>query len=154
MELVLWRHAEAEELRTGITDLQRALTPKGQRQARGMARWLNERLPQDARVLCSPAVRTQQTVAALKRPFETLDALRPDATVAQLLHAARWPQDDQAVVLVVGHQPTLGAVAAHLMAQSSTSWAVKKGAIWWFRLRQRLDRQEVVLQTVWGPVEG
>ena len=42
MDLVFWRHAEAEE---GIPDLQRPLTAKGQKQARRMAEWLDSQLP-------------------------------------------------------------------------------------------------------------
>ena len=33
MDLILWRHAEAEDARAGQDDLERALTPKGERQA-------------------------------------------------------------------------------------------------------------------------
>ena len=51
MELVLWRHADAED---GIPDEARKLTPKGIRQAERMAAWLRERLPQHARILNSP----------------------------------------------------------------------------------------------------
>ena len=91
MDLILWRHAEAQLLREGRTDLERALTPKGERQAQRMAEWLNQRLAESTRVLVSPAVRTQQTAAALGRPFKTVATLAPDGTVGGLLKAARWP---------------------------------------------------------------
>ena len=41
MDLILWRHAEAEE---GDNDLARELTPKGEKQAARVAEWLLQRL--------------------------------------------------------------------------------------------------------------
>ena len=41
MDLILWRHAEAFELPDGGDDLDRALTPKGERQAARVADWLS-----------------------------------------------------------------------------------------------------------------
>ena len=91
MDLILWRHAEAHELREGEgDDLARALTPKGERNAARMAQWLNHVLPATARVLVSPAVRTQQTAAALERKFKTVPALAPDGSVEALVAAWRW----------------------------------------------------------------
>lgn len=149
MDLILWRHAEAQLQREGQTDLQRALTPKGERQAARMAEWLNRRLAESTRVLASPALRCQQTVKALGRSFKTVDRLAPDASVDDLLAAVRWP-DANEPVLVVGHQPTLGLVAARLLAAQDLPWAVKKGAVWWLKHRQREGLAQVVLHGVQG----
>jgi phosphohistidine phosphatase len=62
MELILWRHAEAE---IGEPDLGRKLTPRGEKQARRVAEWLHAQLPDSARILVSPATRAQQTAKAL-----------------------------------------------------------------------------------------
>src|SRR5674476_1390644 len=62
MDLILWRHAEAED---GTPDHARELTAKGIKQAGKVAAFLHQHLPQDHRILVSPATRTQQTVAAL-----------------------------------------------------------------------------------------
>ena len=43
MDLILWRHAEALEMREIQDDLDRALTSKGERQAHRVAAWLNQR---------------------------------------------------------------------------------------------------------------
>lgn len=150
MDLILWRHAEAFEMREVQTDLDRALTPKGERQAQRMAAWLNRQLPSSARVLVSPARRTQQTAQALERKFKTLDALAPDGSVEALLHVTRWPESREPV-LVVGHQPTLGLAAAYLATGQPLPWAVKKGAVWWLRAREREGVQQVVLHAVLGP---
>lgn len=150
MDLILWRHAEAHLLREGQTDVQRALTPKGERQAQRMADWLNQRLAQSTRLLVSPALRAQQTAKALGRHGKTVEALSPEATPDDLLAAVRWPESNEPV-LVVGHQPTLGLVVARLLAGTDQSWSVKKGAVWWLRHREREGVVQVVLQAVQGP---
>lgn len=150
MDLILWRHAEAHLAREGQDDAERALTPKGERQAQRMAEWLNQRLAASTRVLVSPAVRAQQTAKALKRNFRTIEALTHDAGVDALLEAVRWPESNEPV-LVVGHQPTLGFTAARLLADIDKYWAMKKGAVWWLRHRERDGTAQVVLQAVQGP---
>ena len=68
MDLILWRHAEAEDGSLTLPDAQRRLTERGEKQARKMALWLSEHLPKATRILVSPAQRTQQTVHPLQRP--------------------------------------------------------------------------------------
>jgi phosphohistidine phosphatase len=150
MDLILWRHAEAFEAREGQQDLDRALTPKGERQAQRVAAWLQQQLPASARVLASPARRTQQTVAALDRRFKTLPALAPEAGVDALLQATRWPESREPV-LVVGHQPTLGQAAAYLVCGSVLPWSLRKGCVWWLRARERCGQTQVVVHAVIGP---
>jgi len=131
-------------------DLDRALTSKGERQAQRMAGWLNRQLPASARVLASPARRALQTVAALERKFKTVPALAPEGTVEGLLHAVRWP-DAGEPVLVVGHQPTLGLAAAYLLTGQALPWTVRKGALWWLRAREREGELQVVLHAMVAP---
>lgn len=150
MDLILWRHAEALEMREVQEDLDRALTPKGERQAQRLSTWLNRQLPSSTRVLVSPARRAQQTAAALERKFKTVPALAPDATVEALLHAVRWP-DAREPVLVIGHQPTLGLAAAYLISGQAQAWAVRKGAAWWLRGREREGQLQIVLHAVVSP---
>ena len=114
MDLVLWRHAQAQDWEPGCDDLARPLTSKGEKQAVRMAKWLDRQLPEGARIVCSPARRAEQTVAALGRKYKLDPDLSPDATAAQLLQRVQWP-GASATVLVVGHQPTLGQVAAQLL---------------------------------------
>jgi phosphohistidine phosphatase len=147
MDLVLWRHAEAEP---GEPDLGRRLTSKGLKQAERMAAWLEPRLPDTTRILVSPAARTQQTALALGRKFKTVDDIAPGASAAALLAAAGWP-DAREPVVVVGHQPTLGEVAAMLLAGETASWSVKKGALWWLSNRTRDGESGVVLKVAIGP---
>ena len=147
MDLILWRHAEAED---GVPDMQRALTEKGHKQAVRMAQWLRARLPEDVRILVSPAVRAQQTAAALAKDFSTLEALAPAADAQDIIDAAGWPRVGGTVV-IVGHQPTLGAVLARILAQANDSWSVKKGAVWWLANKKRGNSSETVLKAAISP---
>lgn len=149
MDLVLWRHAQAQ-VEPVADDLARRLTTKGERQAERMAAWLNQRLPNTARILVSPAQRTQQTAQPLARAFKTVEALAPGASVDDVLQAARWPESTD-TVLLVGHQPRLGMVAARLMTGQDLPWSIRKGAVWWLRGRELDGALVVTLQAVQSP---
>ena len=147
MDLILWRHAEAQEPPAGMADLDRALTRRGQQQAARMAAWLDRQLPDGTRVLASPALRTVQTAQALQRRFRPQAELLPGASADALLQLAGWP-DARAPVLLVGHQPTLGQVIARLLGLAEPDCAVKKGAVWWLRSRQRAGTPQTVVVAV------
>jgi len=147
MELILWRHAEAEDT---VPDQDRELTAKGRKQASRMADWLTPRLSQDIRIMVSPATRTLQTAQALGRRVERVPALAPGGSAADVLAATGWP-DAAYPVLVVGHQPTLGQVAMQLLTGQAGDLAVKKGSIWWFQSRERAGQLQVVLRAVATP---
>lgn len=147
MDLILWRHAEAED---GVPDAGRKLTEKGLKQAQQMAAWLKPRLPQATRILVSPAIRTQQTAATLDMEFETAKELGVATNTATLLAKAGWP-DTHGAVLVVGHQPTLGQIAAFLLSGEEQLWSVKKGAVWWISNRVRQGEGQTVLRCVMAP---
>jgi phosphohistidine phosphatase len=127
VDLVLWRHGEAAP---GVPDEARPLTPRGVAQAKAMATWLAQRLPQDCRILVSAALRAQQTARALGRDFETTADVGTATTVQTLLVAAGWP-DAGEDVLVVGHQPTLGEVASLLLEGEAGGRSVGTGAVLW-----------------------
>jgi len=146
MDLILWRHAEAED---GRPDLERRLTDRGRKQAARMAKWLRERLPKDYRLLSSPAARALQTAEALETP-KTVDALAPGAAARDILKAAQWPDYD-GTVIVVGHQPDLGMVAAYLVSGANVEWSLKKGALWWLSYRKRNGESQVVVRAAMSP---
>lgn len=150
MELILWRHAEAEEARHDQPDAKRRLTAHGEKQARLVAQWLKKRLPKKTRILVSPAIRCQQTAHALALPFEIEPKIGVGADVADLLAVAQWP-DSPGAVLLIGHQPTLGRLAAQLLSGAEADWSVKKGAVWWFSRRSRENREQTVLRAVITP---
>ncbi|WP_018411816.1 SixA phosphatase family protein [Methyloversatilis thermotolerans] len=146
MDLILWRHAEALDT---VPDATRKLSARGEKQAKQMAAWLKPRLPRNTRILVSPATRCQQTAAALDLEFETSRALFTDASVADLIAATDWPTGGS--VLVVGHQPTLGRVAALLLSGQETDWSVKKGSVWWLSNRVREGQAQHILRACLAP---
>lgn len=147
MDLILWRHADAED---GFPDKGRKLTAKGVKQADQMAEWLKARMPEGTRILASPAKRAQQTAQALGLAFETDKAVDVGADATAVLEAAGWP-DAKGAVLVVGHQPTLGRVAAFLLSGGEAEWTLKKGGVWWISNRVRQDESQTVLRAVMAP---
>jgi len=147
MDLILWRHCEAE---VGEPDLGRRLTSKGIKQAERMAAWLDAHLPDSCRILVSPADRAQQTAQVLHRKFRTVPDLAPGASVAAVLLAANWPESREPV-LIVGHQPTLGTVASFLLSGEEAYWSVRKGAVWWLSNRAKEGASAVVLKVAQSP---
>lgn len=154
MDLILWRHAEAQDWLEGEaqagSDLDRALTPRGEKQAVRMAGWLDRHLPEGVRILVSPARRCEQTVMALGRKYKLRTELAPDATPEQLLELVAWPTS-KLPTLVVGHQPILGQTIARLLGLQESECPVKKGAVWWLRNRDREGFRQTVVVTVQSP---
>ncbi|WLI90621.1 phosphohistidine phosphatase SixA [Massilia sp. R2A-15] len=147
MDLILWRHAEAEE---GSPDLQRPLTAKGQKQARRMAEWLDSQLPEGCKILVSPALRTLQTVEPLGRKYKVVQEIGPGASAQDVLRAVNWPKGKEAV-MVVGHQPTLGQVAALLVGGQEAYWEMKKANAWWIVQKEADDPDSFYLKAVMAP---
>ena len=147
MELILWRHADAED---GIPDAERKLTAKGLKQAARMAKWLRARIPDSAVVLASPAKRAQQTAQALTPDFKTVAELGLAASAEGVLRAAGWP-DREGCVVVVGHQPTLGETAALALTGKKEPWNVKKGAVLWFVRRDDEEPARTQLRAAISP---
>lgn len=157
MDLILWRHAEAHEHPVPLegqpgdeADLARRLTPRGEKQAARMASWLDRQLPDGTRIWCSPATRCEQTVMALGRKYRTSATILPEASSGALLDLVHWPEG-KSPVLVVGHQPTLGWVISQTVGMQRDECAVKKGAVWWLRHRERAGEHQTVILAVQTP---
>lgn len=155
MDLILWRHAQAHDAQPGCDDASRALTHKGEGQAARVAVWLDRQLPESARVLVSPARRAEQTARALGRKYKLRDELAPESSAEELLALIRWSPETAAphkgAVLLVGHQPTLGQLAARLLGTADPVCDIRKGAVWWFRSHQRERQMSFRLVAVVGP---
>lgn len=147
MDLILWRHAEAED---GYPDEARPLTAKGKKQALLASRWLAKRLPDRYTLLVSPAVRARETAAPLSTEGKVEGRIGPGARPGDLLEAAGWPGGEGTVV-VVGHQPTLGEAAGLLLSGEPVPLKVRKGALWWIRGRRRGSLWEATLLAVADP---
>jgi phosphohistidine phosphatase len=112
VQLYLVRHAEAAD---GEPDELRPLTAEGRRAARELGeRLASEGIRPDA-VLTSPLLRARETGAELARPAglaaEADDRLAPGATAEDVKAAAGGRGE---TVVVVGHQPDCGRIAAAL----------------------------------------
>jgi len=154
MELLLWRHAEADDGGVGKPDHDRRLTARGEKQARHIAGWLRQHYQKPLRILVSPAVRCQQTAHTLALPFDIEARLGTSAVAADLRDAAHWPDGEgtrDGGVLLIGHQPTLGQLAALLLSGREDDWSFKKGALWWFSSRSREGDSQAVLKAVISP---
>jgi phosphohistidine phosphatase len=133
--LILWRHADAEMANIAIGvdgDMARELTLKGKQQAKVMAHWLQAHLPKNLLLLSSPAVRAFETAEALKYKINVHQALKPGATLQDVLSVLENIKSPTQNLLIVGHQPWLGLLVAHLTGGADMH--IKKGAIWWLRL--------------------
>lgn len=151
MDLVLWRHAEAHELSEHQQDdLARPLTARGSKQAQRMGAWLEQHMPAETRILCSPALRCTSTADTLRRRFKVCSELAPDQDDVALLELANWPEAKQAV-LIIGHQPTLGLVVGRLLGWQGHVLSVRKGSVWWLRSRLRLGQRQTVVHCVQTP---
>ena len=112
MRLYLVRHAEAAP---GEPDELRRLTPQGREQARELGRRLEADGARPGAILTSPLLRARETGGELARPFDVAtepdDRLAPGATTDDLRAAIAGRGEE---VVVVGHQPDCGRIAAAL----------------------------------------
>jgi phosphohistidine phosphatase len=157
--IILWRHSQATDLVDLIQgdmaesrdiekeDLLRPLTLKGQHQARRMAAWLEKSCiknisskntstgnanTKNIQIYSSPALRTFQTASAFRADVQLSNALKPEATLQQVLDFLSSIEHQKNIV-IVGHQPWLGELAAHLLGLKQAQINIKKGAIWWLQ---------------------
>lgn len=151
IELILWRHADAHN---GWPDLERELTREGREQARLTAEWLKPRLPSRYWLLSSPAVRARQTASALSGDIRVDERLIPGAEVGEYAEVIDWPHGPQGcpgLLIVVAHQPILGAIAARLMTGMDYGWEFGKSSVWWFSAREPDARGQTVLRAMMTP---
>jgi len=150
MDLILWRHADAEDAHGRVPDIDRPLTERGRKQAERIAEWLHEQHTRNLRVIASPARRAVQTAETLGVPVKVNKQLAIGASPAELLAAAEWP-DHAGATILVGHQPALGRLASLLLSGAEADWTIKKGGVWWFTNRVRRDETQTVLRAVLNP---
>jgi phosphohistidine phosphatase len=154
MELILWRHAEAEPHAADHQgDQLRELTAKGARHASRVGAWLDRQLPSHCRILSSPAARCVQTAQALGRKFITVEALNTDSSAERILEAAGWP-DNKHTVVVVGHQPLLGQVASLIFSGTTQDWKIRKASVFWIASKGEDDPAPFVRLAVGPDIVG
>ncbi|HEX7968055.1 MAG TPA: histidine phosphatase family protein [Stellaceae bacterium] len=117
-ELHLLRHAKAAPQEDG-GDRERSLDPSGRRAAQALAAWAAGRRLAPELVLCSPALRTRQTLdivapALVRSPHILIEDSLYLANARQLLARLRKVAAGVASVIVVGHNPGLHELATIL----------------------------------------
>ena len=150
MNLILWRHAQAEE--KAESDLARLLTAKGHHQAEQAAGWLTEHLSEEHSVWVSEAARSQQTAAHFSRDYTIMSALNPESSAEMPLQLIAEANEDSTII-IVGHQPWIGDLCAYLLNQhwNSETWAIKKGSFWWFKIEQNKHSFQATLKASLPP---
>lgn len=114
--LVVMRHADAEPPRPDHPDVDRPLTPTGQRRAASRRAAVAELDPD--LVLCSSATRARQTLEALGplRGTVHIDRDLYEASATSLLLRLAEVEEAVGTVMVVGHMPTVAQAVDGLLA--------------------------------------
>jgi phosphohistidine phosphatase len=117
MDLILLRHAKADDRSPGLADEERKLTPKGRKRAQAAAKGLASYVRKDDQIeiWTSPALRSRQTAAILAETLGGLVTEHPaiyGGSLEELI--ARWRDHPADVIVVVGHEPHLSIWAQQL----------------------------------------
>jgi phosphohistidine phosphatase len=145
--ILLWRHADALPLNAEFTeDSDRPLSSKGHLQAKKVANWLATHLSKHTLIVSSSAVRAKQTAQLLSHDIIISEHIVPGASleaVLKTLDDLSMQNQGQSDLLIVGHQPWLGELAAYLLdikqSQPTGALNIKKGAVWWFKISTTTD---------------
>jgi phosphohistidine phosphatase len=132
MELYLLRHAEAEESR--VQDEQRALTSKGQKQARMVGKFcrMHSFIPQI--ILSSPLLRAEQTARILALELDLPDIVR----LEEFLRPGMSPQralsylekcSERGSIFLVGHEPDFSNLAGTLIGARAENIRIRKATL-------------------------
>jgi phosphohistidine phosphatase len=134
LRIFLVRHGDADaEIPEGLGDEARALTAKARSNTAHHFASLAERMGPISLILTSPLVRTVQTAQILSFAVKHEGLLRvhrcllPDMPVGAV-EPVIAEHADQNLVLV-GHQPSMGALAAHLLGMQSFPKPVNPGTV-------------------------
>lgn len=133
-ELLLLRHGIAEERGPDRDEALRRLTPEGLRRCRQVVEQLGRLGLGADRLITSPLARARQTAelalaAGLAPSLEENEALAPGGEALALLRAELDPQATGQRLLLVGHEPDLGGLAAQLIGAAHGSIALKKAGL-------------------------
>jgi len=151
-EVILLRHAHAEALKAGQTDAERPLSRRGVDEAHAAGRWLRKQSVLPARILCSPSVRTQQTLLeALGEVASTSEPRIYEASAGELI-ALIDDNADAKRLLLVGHNPGFETLVALLATgQSGDFRGVPPGGIAWFEIDGDAEPGAGRLEAFWSP---
>jgi len=123
--ILLLRHAKSDWGKAGVKDHARPLNRRGEQAAEAMAAYIGKHCPRPDLILCSTALRTRQTLAPLVHrlaPPAPPIAFEDDLYLASedtLLERLRALPEDKSIVLLIGHNDGIGALAAALAGRGA-----------------------------------
>ncbi len=134
MRVFLIRHGEADaEVPEALDDDARSLTPRGREALPGHFAAVASYFARVDAIFTSPLVRAVQTSTLLSQalkfggPFRAHRALYPDAPVGGV--EALLDAHPRKTLILVGHQPSIGAAAAYLLGRATLPKAVSPGTV-------------------------
>jgi phosphohistidine phosphatase len=134
VQVFLVRHAEAAYETLALPDAHRPLTQQGRRQARALGDRLRWHDCDPSHIWSSPRVRAIQTAELLaatlgsETAVEVVAALAPDGPAGDVAAALAELADD-AIVVIIGHEPGLSALGALLIGEPALARIAKAEAV-------------------------
>ncbi|MEV2220685.1 MULTISPECIES: SixA phosphatase family protein [Nocardia] len=123
--LILMRHGKSS-YPDGISDHERPLAPRGQREAGLAGQWLRETQPPIDAVRCSTATRTRETLAATGVTAPVVyEAGIYEASPRTLIELVQLSDDDVTTLLVIGHAPGMPWTAWELASNRDSDPAIE-----------------------------
>ena len=151
-EVILLRHAHAEKQAPGQSDADRELSERGIAEAKDAGKWLHQQDLSDLTILCSPSVRTRQTLEyALGKTNANFESRIYEATAGDL-DALIDEHEDAKRLLLVGHNPGFETLVALLATgQSGDFRGMPPGGIAWFEIDGAAEPGAGKLKAFWSP---
>jgi len=127
MKIILARHAAAED--KAASDAERRLTPEGHEQAAVMGRLIAATVERVEQVWTSPLPRALETAEIAAKHLGVIPKIEPELAIGGELEQLCWKMHREAVttLMLVGHQPDLGRLAARLLGLVSEISLKKSG---------------------------
>jgi len=130
-QLLLMRHAKSDWKDSGLGDKERSLNSRGRSTAPIMAQWIVEQDLLPDIVLCSSAIRTQQTLDLMLQKWATLRKATPtlalpqvsiedqlylasDSLILSVVQSNAKVCSSENGVMVLGHNPGMEILASNL----------------------------------------
>ena len=151
-EVILLRHAHAEKQASGQNDADRELSERGIAEAKAAGKWLAKQDLSSITILCSPSVRTRQTLQyALGNVEATFEPRIYEATAGEL-DALIDEHEDAKRLLLVGHNPGFETLVALLATgQSGDFRGMPPGGVAWFEIDGTAEPGAGKLKAFWSP---
>ncbi len=122
--VILLRHGKSSWSDSTLADIDRPLAPRGERASRKLAKYMRRKRIQPALVLCSPSLRTRQTLEAIESSLGKRCAVEvvPQlyaASEQELLERLQALPESVSSVMLIGHNPGLHNLALVLASRGA-----------------------------------